>query len=62
MFLAFMPLVVLHVIALICFWVVCDNKKFEFRTIEISILVWIGTAAVSAFHILLKILIYTQNT
>lgn len=64
MFLGFVSSVVLAVIALICFWVVCNNKKFKFRTIEILILVWIGTAAFSAFLILLRldsILIYLKT-
>lgn len=63
MFLEFVSSAVLAVIALICFWVVCNNKKFKFRTIEILILVWIGTAAFSAFLILLRldsILIYLK--
>lgn len=63
MFLTVTSLVVLVAIALICLWVVCNNKKFEFRTIEILILVLIGTVAYSAFLILLKlesILIYLK--
>ena len=49
MFLTVTSLVVLIAIALICLWVVCNNKKFEFRTIEILILVLIGTVAFSGF-------------
>ena len=63
MFLTVTSLVVLIAIALICLWVVCNNKKFEFRTIEILILVLIGTVAFSAFLILLRletILIYLK--
>lgn len=63
MFLTVTSVVVLVAIALICLWVVCNNKKFEFRTIEILILVLIGTVAYSAFLILLKlesILIYLK--
>lgn len=55
MFLTVTSLVVLVAIALICLWVVCNNKKFEFRTIEILILVLIGTVAFSAFLILLRL-------
>ena len=55
MFLTVTSLVVLIAIALICLWVVCNNKKFEFRTIEILILVLIGTVAFSAFLILLRL-------
>ena len=63
MFLTVTSLVVLIAIALICLWVVCNNKKFEFRTIEILILVLIGTVAFSAFLILLRlesVLIYLK--
>lgn len=63
MFLTVTSLVVLIAIALICLWVVCNNKKFQFRTIEILILVLIGTVAFSAFLILLRletILIYLK--
>lgn len=63
MFVQVFSLVVLVAIALICLWVVCNNKKFEFRTIEILILVLIGTVAFSAFLILLRlesILIYLK--
>lgn len=63
MFLTVTSLVVLAVIAPICLWLVCNNKKFEFRTIEILILVLIGTVAFSAFLILLRlesILIYLK--
>lgn len=63
MFLTVTSLAVLVVIALLCLWGVCDNKKFEFRSIEILILVLIGTVAYSAFLILLKlesILIYLK--
>lgn len=63
MFLTVTSLVVLVAIALICVWLVCNNKKFEFRTIEILILVLIGTVAFSAFLILLRletILIYLK--
>ena len=38
MFLTVTSVVVLVAIALICLWVVCNNKKFGFRTIEILIL------------------------
>lgn len=55
MFLTVTSLVVLIAIALICLWVVCNNKKFQFRTIEILILVLIGTVAFSAFLILLRL-------
>lgn len=55
MFLTVTSLVGLVAIALICLWVVCNNKKFEFRTIEILILVLIGTVAFSAFLILLRL-------
>lgn len=55
MFLTVTSLVVLIAIALICLWVVCNNKKFEFRTIEILILVLIGTVAFSSFLILLRL-------
>lgn len=55
MFLTVTSLVVLIAIALICLWVVCNNKKFEFRTIEILILVLIDTVAFSAFLILLSL-------
>ncbi|HIF8696380.1 TPA: hypothetical protein ACX5GG_001234 [Neisseria meningitidis] len=55
MFLTVASLVVLVAIALICLWVVCNNKKFELRTIEILILVLIGTVAFSAFLILLRL-------
>lgn len=63
MFLTVTSLVVLVAIALICVWLVFNNKKFEFRTIEILILVLIGTVAFSAFLILLRletILIYLK--
>lgn len=63
MFLTVTSLVVLFAIALICVWLVFNNKKFEFRTIEILILVLIGTVAFSAFLILLRletILIYLK--
>ena len=63
MFLTVTSLVVLVAIALICVWLVCNNKKFEFRTIEILILFLIGTVAFSAFLILLRletILIYLK--
>lgn len=63
MFLTVTSVVVLVAIALICLWVVCNNKKFGFRTIEILILVLIGTVAYCAFLILLKlesILIYLK--
>lgn len=63
MFLEFVSSAVLVVIALICFWLVWNHKKFEFRTIEILILVLIGTVAFSAFLILLRldsILIYLK--
>ena len=55
MFLTVTSLVVLVAIALICVWLVCNNKKFEFRTIEILILFLIGTVAFSAFLILLRL-------
>lgn len=63
MFLTVISLVVLAGIVPICLWLVCNNKKFEFRTIEILILVLIGTVAFSAFLILLRlesILIYLK--
>ena len=63
MFVQVFSLVVLVAIALICLWVVCNNKKFEFRTIDILILVLIGTVAFSAFLILLRlesVLIYLK--
>lgn len=63
MFLTVISLVGLAGIVPICLWLVCNNKKFEFRTIEILILVLIGIVAFSAFLILLRlesILIYLK--
>ncbi len=58
-------LVILFAIAPICFFFFAWNhKKFEFKTIEILILVLIGTVAFSAFLILLRlesILIYLKT-
>lgn len=56
-------LVILFAIAPICFFFAWNHKKFEFKTIEILILVLIGTVAFSAFLILLRlesILIYLK--
>lgn len=63
-FLTVFSLVILFAIALICFFFAWNHKKFEFRTIEILILVLIGTVAFSAFLILLRlesILIYLKT-
>lgn len=57
-------LVILFAIAPICFFFAWNHKKFEFKTIEILILVLIGTVAFSAFLILLRlesILIYLKT-
>lgn len=48
-------LVILFAIAPICFFFAWNHKKFEFKTIEILILVLIGTVAFSAFLILLRL-------
>lgn len=56
-------LVILFAIAPICFFFAWNHKKFKFKTIEILILVLIGTVAFSAFLILLRlesILIYLK--
>ena len=60
-FLTVFYLVILFSIAPICFFFAWNHKKFEFKTIEILILVLISTVAFSAFLILLRlesILIY----
>lgn len=57
-------LVILFAVAPICFFFAWNHKKFEFKTIEILILVLIGTVAFSAFLILLRlesILIYLKT-
>jgi hypothetical protein len=62
-FLTVFYLVILFAIASICFFFAWNHKKFEFKTIEILILVLIGTVAFSAFLILLRlesILIYLK--
>lgn len=62
-FLTVFYLVILFAIAPICFFFAWNHKKFEFKTIEILILVLIGTVAFSAFLILLRlesILIYLK--
>lgn len=62
-FLTVFYLVILFSIAAICFFFAWNHKKFEFKTIEILILVLIGTVAFSAFLILLRlesILIYLK--
>ena len=63
-FLTVFYLVILFAIAPICFFFAWNHKKFEFKTIEILILVLIGTVAFSAFLILLRlesILIYLKT-
>ncbi len=62
-FLTVFYLVILFAIAPICFFFAWNHKKFKFKTIEILILVLIGTVAFSAFLILLRlesILIYLK--
>ena len=62
-FLTVFSLVILFAITSICFFFAWNHKKFEFKTIEILILVLIGTVAISAFLILLRlesILIYLK--
>ena len=62
-FLTVFYLAILFAIAPICFFFAWNHKKFEFKTIEILILVLIGTVAFSAFLILLRlesILIYLK--
>lgn len=54
-FLSVFYLVILLSIAAICFFFAWNHKKFEFKTIEILILVLIGTVAFSAFLILLRL-------
>ena len=54
-FLTVFCLVILFSIVPICFFFAWNHKKFEFRTIEILILVLIGTVAFSAFLILLRL-------
>lgn len=54
-FLSVFYLVILLSIAAICFFFAWYHKKFEFKTIEILILVLIGTVAFSAFLILLRL-------
>ncbi len=63
-FLTVFYLVILFAIAPICFFFAWNHKKFKFKTIEILILVLIGTVAFSAFLILLRlesILIYLKT-
>ena len=48
-------LVILFAVAPICFFFAWNHKKFEFKTIEILILVLIGTVAFYAFLILLRL-------
>ena len=63
-FLTVFYLAILFAIAPICFFFSWNHKKFEFKTIEILILVLIGTVAFSAFLILLRlesILIYLKT-
>jgi hypothetical protein len=63
-FLTVFYLAILFAIAPICFFFAWNHKKFEFKTIEILILVLIGTVAFSAFLILLRlesILIYLKT-
>ena len=62
-FLTVFSFVVLFSIALICFFSAWNHEKFKFKTIEILILFLIGTVALSAFLILLRlesILIYLK--
>ena len=62
-FLTVLSLVIPFAIASICFVFAWNHEKFEFKTIEILILVLIGTVAFSAFLILLRlesILIYLK--
>lgn len=54
-FLTIFYLVILFGVAPICFFFAWNHKKFEFKTIEILILVLIGTVAFSAFLILLRL-------
>ena len=63
MFLTVFSLAILFAITSTCFFVAWNHKKFKFKTIEILILVLIGTVAISAFLILLRlesILIYLK--